>query len=67
MYSELVKFKVTMSYDGYAPHWNKAYATFGDAVKAYETFTDWGFADEFATITLHAGEYVTSKTYRRPN
>ena len=60
-------FMVTMSYDGFTPHWSKEYKTFGEAITAYETFNDWGFADEFATITIHANDLIASKTHRRPN
>ena len=60
-------FKVSVSYDGNSPHWNKEYKTFSDAVKAYETFTDWGFCDEFSIVTLHADQHIASKEFRRPN
>ena len=67
MFNETVKFKVSVSYDGNSPHWNKAYNSFSEAVKAYETFNDWGFCDEFSIVTLHAGEFIASKEFRRPN
>jgi hypothetical protein len=59
---------VTVSYDGKSAHWEKQFPNFGDAVKCYEGFTDWGFADEFSTVTLRVpfGE-LSSKTFRRPN
>ena len=60
-------FKISVSYDGNSPHWNKTYKDFSDAVNAYGEFTDWGFADEISTITLHAGEFIATKSYRRPN
>lgn len=60
-------FKLVVSYDGNSPHWNKQYQTFGDAVMAYSNFNDWGFAKEFATITLHVDNHRATKTYRRPN
>lgn len=59
---------ITCSYDNKPAHWEKSFADFSEAVKCYESFTDWGFCDEFSTITLRlpAGE-LSSKTFRRPN
>ena len=60
------EYAVTCAYDGKEPHWTKRYQFALDAVRAYETFIDHGFADEFATINLAepSGKLWTKHLYR---
>lgn len=49
-------YKITLSYDGNAPHWQSDYY---DEMKAWEEFfkfVDWGFADEYATVNIYTPE-----------
>ena len=59
-------YKLTMSYDSNAPHWNKEYFDELEAHEAYAEFTDWGFADEYATVNLFtpSGKCYTKIFYR---
>lgn len=59
-------YKLTMSYDSNAPHWNKEYSDELEAHEAYAEFTDWGFADEYATVNLFtpSGKCYTKIFYR---
>ncbi len=59
-------YAVTCSYDGKAPHWIARFDNALDAVNSYLSFTDWGFADEFATVNLSepTGKMHTKNLYR---
>jgi len=45
-------YKITLSYDGNAPHWQQDYASEFDAWKDFFAFVDWGFANEYSTVNL---------------
>jgi hypothetical protein len=60
------EYAVTCSYDGKAPHWSIRLDNALDAVKSYLSFTDWGMANEYATVNLSEpnGKMHTSTFYR---
>ena len=59
-------YKLTMAYDEFSPHWTKQYADEKEAWKEFFAHTDWGFADEFATLNLYtpSGKCYTKIFYR---
>ena len=59
-------YKITLSYDGNAPHWQNDYANEFDAWKDFFAFTDWGFANEYSTVNLMTptGKMHTRVFYR---
>ena len=59
-------YKITLSYDGNAPHWQQDYASEFDAWKDFFAFTDWGFANEFSTVNIYTptGKCYTKVFYR---
>ena len=59
-------YAVTCSYDGNAPKWVARFDNALDAVNCYNSFTDWGFADEYSTINLSepSGKMHTKNFYR---
>lgn len=46
-------YKITVAYDGNAPHWQKDYENEYDAWREFFNFIDWGFAMEYATVNLY--------------
>jgi hypothetical protein len=58
--------KVTLSYDGNAPHWTKEYENEMEAWKDFFDFVDWGFADEYSTVNIFtpASKCFTKIFYR---
>jgi hypothetical protein len=59
-------YAVTCAYDGSAPKWVARFDNALDAVNCYNSFTDWGFADEYSTINLSepSGKMHTKNFYR---
>ena len=59
-------YKITIAYDENAPHWSKEISDELNAHETYAEFTDWGFADEYATINLFtpSGKCYTKVFYR---
>jgi len=59
-------YKITLSYDGNAPHWQQDYASEFDAWKDFFAFVDWGFANEFSTVNIMTptGKMYTKVFYR---
>ena len=59
-------YKITLSYDGNAPHWQQDYANEFDAWKDFFAFVDWGFANEYSTVNLMTptGKMYTKTFYR---
>ena len=59
-------YKITVANDENPIHWEKEYADELNAHEAFALFTDWGFADEYATINLHTptGKCYTKIFYR---
>ena len=49
-------YKITLSYDGNAPHWQKDFANEMEAWQEFFQFIDWGFADEYATVNIYNSE-----------
>ena len=45
-------FKVTVAYDGNAPHWSGKYTNAIDAVSSFAKFVDWGTAASYSTVNL---------------
>ena len=60
------EYAVTVAYDGQAPHWTIRLYNALDAVNSYRSFTDWGFANEYATVNLSepSGKMHTKIFYR---
>lgn len=60
-------YTVTCSYDGKVPHFAISFDNALDAVNSYRSFSDWGFADEFATVNLSepSGKMHTKNLYRK--
>jgi len=58
--------KVTLSYDGNKPHWEKEYDNEMEAWKDFFAFVDWGFADEYSTVNMFtpASKCFTKIFYR---
>jgi hypothetical protein len=59
-------YAVTVAYDGNAPHWTGRYSDALSAVNTFNSFEDWGFADEYATVNLSepSGKMHTKLFYR---
>ena len=59
-------YKITLAYDGNAPHWQNDYANEFDAWKDFFAFVDWGFANEYSTVNLMTptGKMYTKLFYR---
>jgi len=59
-------YAVTVAYDGSAPHWTGRYSDALSAVNTFNSFEDWGFADEYATVNLSepSGKMHTKLFYR---
>ena len=59
-------YQITISYDSKPIHWNKNYADALEAVTAFLSFTDWGFANEYRTVNLlmPTGKMYTKNLYR---
>ena len=59
-------YAVTVAYDGNAPHWTGRYSDALSAVNTFNSFEDWGFADEYATVNLSepSGKMHTKVLYR---
>jgi hypothetical protein len=59
-------YKITLSYDNNAPHWQGDYYDEMEAWKAFFSFTDWGFANEFSTVNIYTPELkcYTKNLYR---
>jgi len=59
-------YKITVSYDNNAPHWQKDYSDELFAWKDFFSFTDWGDAHEFSTVNLYTPELkcYTKNFYR---
>ena len=59
-------YAVTVSYDSKPVHWTGRYADALSAVNTFNSFEDWGFADEYATVNLSepSGKMHTKLFYR---
>ena len=59
-------YAVTVSYDGKPVHWTGRYSDALSAVNTFNSFEDWGFADEYATVNLSepSGKMHTKIFYR---
>jgi len=59
-------YAVTVSYDSKPVHWTGRYSDALSAVNTFNTFEDWGFADEYATVNLSepTGKLHTKTFYR---
>jgi len=59
-------YAVTVAYDGNAPHWTGRYSDALSAVNTFNSFEDWGFANEYATVNLSepSGKMHTKLFYR---
>ena len=59
-------YKLTCAYDSNAPHWSAEYENEFGAWENFFLFTDWGFADEYATVNLYtpSGKCYTKLFYR---
>lgn len=59
-------YKLTCAYDSNAPHWSAEYENEFGAWENFFRFTDWGFADEYATVNLYTptGKCHTKIFYR---
>ena len=55
-------YKITVAYDGFAPHYTQQFSDALEAFESFATYTDWGFANEFSTVNL---EMPTGKMYTR--
>jgi len=63
-------YSVTCTYDGdRSPHWVGRYDNALSAVNTFNSFEDWGFADEYATVNLSepSGKMHTKIFYRNGN
>jgi hypothetical protein len=61
-------YKITLSYDGNAPHGQNDYANEFEAWKDFFAFTDWGFANEYSTVNLYNSEMKCfTKIFYREN
>jgi len=60
-------YKITVAYDGLAPHWTQKYSDALQAFEEFAKFTDWQFADEYSTVNLEMpdGKMYTRTFYRR--
>jgi len=59
-------YAVTVSYDSKPVHWTRRYSDALSAVNTFNSFEDWGFADEYATVNLSepTGKLHTKIFYR---
>jgi len=59
-------YAVTVSYDSKPAHWTRRYSDALSAVNTFNSFEDWGFADEYATVNLSepSGKLHTRTFYR---
>lgn len=60
-------YAVTLFYDNeIEPRWTKRFKFALEAVRVYDSFTDWGFANEYATVNLAepTGKLWTKHLYR---
>ena len=59
-------YSVTVSYDSKPVHWTGRYSDALSAVNTFNSFEDWGFADEYATVNLSepSGKMHTKLFYR---
>ena len=59
-------YKITVAYDGLAPHWTQKYSDALQAFEEFAKFTDWQFADEYSTVNLYtpSGKCYTKIFYR---
>jgi len=59
-------YAVTVAYDSKPVHWTGRYADALSAVNTFNSFEDWGFADEYATVNLSepSGKMHTKLFYR---
>jgi len=59
-------YSVTVAYDSKPVHWTGRYADALSAVNTFNSFEDWGFADEYATVNLSepSGKMHTKLFYR---
>jgi hypothetical protein len=59
-------YAVTVSYDSKPTHWTGRYQDALSAVSVFNSFTDWGFADEYSTVNLSepSGKLHTKTFYR---
>jgi len=59
-------YKITIGYDGQAPHWIKPFNDELEAHKCFAEFTDCGFADKYSTVNLYtpSGKCYTKIFYR---
>jgi hypothetical protein len=59
-------YAVTVSYDSKPVHWTGRYSDALSAVNTFNSFEDWGFADEYATVNLSepSGKMHTKLFYR---
>ena len=60
------QFKITVAYDGNAPHWQATYTNAIDAVEAFAKFVDWGTAVSYSTVNLSEpnGKIHTKRFYK---
>ena len=60
------QFKITVAYDGKAPHYQATYTNAIDAVDAFDKFVDWGNASSDSTVNLFEpnGKCHTKKFYK---
>lgn len=65
-YGKEYNYAVTLSYDGQAPHWTKRFEYALEAVRVFDSFTDWGFAENYATVNFSepSGKMWTRHLYR---
>jgi len=59
-------YAVTVSYDSKPVHWTGRYSDALSAVNTFNSFEDWGFADDYATVNLSepSGKMHTKLFYR---
>ena len=59
-------YAITLSYDGKPPHWTKRFKFALEAVRVYDSFTDWGMAENYSTVNLAEpnGKLWTRHLYR---
>lgn len=59
-------YAVTVSYDSKPVHWTGRYSDALTAVNSFNSFEDWGFADEYSTVNLSepTGKLHTKVFYR---
>lgn len=60
-------YKIAITYDNdTAPYWKANYSDALEAFEAFAKFTDWGMAEEYATVNLSmpTGKMYTRTFYR---